>query len=628
MGSGMMNLETSDCLQLDSQNIRLIRLILNYCCKFCHIDLIDNQKSSLSSSNLFGKKSAQKRSDSQEKNSQRDEVSEKNKKRSLWTHIIRLFYFYITFKMIINLWFQHDYDYYQHIFSRHIHSAQSYQFDSFTVDLVRQIKVSRTNLKSIGAPHMHLNHVLECAYIYIIVTLYLSYLQPQFYFHYVRPLDFSLLRYFLDPHQEQKKINRVIEEEVNNFIISGTNYIKVATVFRNLGTNKAYHLHSGWVCSSCSTGFLGNQKDLIRELKQMMLNGILQPPNRLPQWISGCAKKVSFFFIFFTIFAIIFAFIVSFVFPLTFFSLETDLLDILFLIECWIYLLIGICSSALYLSIMGISCLDQIHIVKQLLKQIKDCILTNEYECGRLQDIKQRNILASTNKTSDDFSTIIINHLKHKSNQSKHGSIFGDLTIRRGSKFTKNQTKSQYLQMNSNLLRVFMHYKIFVVQLKPILRTSGFLVSSTIIPMILAPTLGRIYIFYLHHAAKMTLVLSSIVFVAFCDIYLASLCYFHSCCKELYRNLFSFLAHTVKIPSLTSEDQIYDRHLIWLLRKELNNSSNWNSRFATAAFGIDVKYSNLMRLHFWIGLLLLSIITYEADRERESLSLLDSLKLF
>lgn len=55
-----------------------------------------------------------------------------------------------------------------------------------------------------------------------------------------------------------------------------------------------------------------------------------------------------------------------------------------------------------------------------------------------------------------------------------------------------------------------------------------------------------------------------------------------------------------------AQQTIFDDHLIWVIRKELNHPDLLEGQFATVGLGIKFTYGNLIKIHFWLGLIIMS----------------------
>lgn len=52
--------------------------------------------------------------------------------------------------------------------------------------------------------------------------------------------------------------------------------------------------------------------------------------------------------------------------------------------------------------------------------------------------------------------------------------------------------------------------------------------------------------------------------------------------------------------------QIYGEHIVWQLRPGRGCAEPTKHKFATRTLCLDITYSNLMRLHFWVEIVLIS----------------------
>jgi hypothetical protein len=172
-------------------------------------------------------------------------------------------------------------------------------------------------------------------------------------------------------------------------------------------------------------------------------------------------------------------------------------------------------------------------------------------------------------------------------------------------------------KMNHDLLLLVMHYRLFKVRLMALTRRSGFLVLCTIFMAFLLPIVGRIHLPYFMDSSVRTIINAiCLITLSTADISLVPVCYLHRRCLDVYNALNSVLAHATDVARSPEGIDIYDRHLISTLRKELSHHEGIAAMFATKFAGISVTYPNLVRIHLYFSFLMLSLI-YDESSEQE-----------
>lgn len=594
---------------------RFARKIMRYLCTLSFLDL---HKVNSLNKNKF-------------ENEQQDDCDFEEPKpqpQPLWAHLVRIFYVYVAIKATYNLYLQHDYDYNRELLARYLSEHRSLNLgDSKAADLLYQVKESRARLKSVGAPYMGVSFILELAYIYMLAAVNLCYLVTQIGFHY-KPIDLSLFRYLMDPKREQFHLNRLIRGEVDKFVQSRKIFFENTRLsLLRMKQNKAsYMIQAGLIDVNSEKDNI----DLTLKLYQLMADGDLQPITRRLRWMKYSAIMVCLLSIHVMALAGLFVFGVAIVLPASgffrTFRPELDPLDVLFALELYSFCAIGIQAIAAYLTLMGVGCTDQIKLVSHNTKNIFQCIEENDrlfYCC-----LSRQNFNTQAHRTSLGMS----NRISTKGNSKCQTSLrikplHENIAPRRLSEIYNNgrYQHEASVRMNVNLMRCLMQYKIFVVQLRLSQGSSSFAITITLILMTLVPVAGRYYASYMPISYRFLIAGSSLFFICICDVYFTCLCHLNSECLRLCRALSSLLAHTVQVSNMSStlsgqslvgvnkKKSSYDSHLVCLLRKELSHPERIADQFAPKALGFRITYTTYVRIHFWLGLLILSIVNVDSS---------------
>lgn len=190
--------------------------------------------------------------------------------------------------------------------------------------------------------------------------------------------------------------------------------------------------------------------------------------------------------------------------------------------------------------------------------------------------------------------------------------------------------EAHHTQMNSEFLKVFMQNKVFITQIKPLARSFGAF-AGAFLALLFAITIDiRMHSSYVDHATKVYFLAINVILVLAADVCLVPLSYMNARCQELYKSQSSLLAHIVEISdhrnmqwlryrkstqavaassaAQNEPAQIFDPHTMLLLRKELNHPQQLVNQFAIRALFIRLTHSNLLRMHFYVGIIGMSMI--------------------
>lgn len=100
------------------------------------------------------------------------------------------------------------------------------------------------------------------------------------------------------------------------------------------------------------------------------------------------------------------------------------------------------------------------------------------------------------------------------------------------------------------------------------------------------------------------------IMVIFADLVFLPICWMESRSQSPIKSLWNLMATLVVIVDQVNYGRLVDEHSIWLLRKELSHPERMRSQFTISVLGIEFTYTELLKLHFWLGLLVL-LFAYE-----------------
>lgn len=491
-------------------------------------------------------------------------------------------------------------------------------------------------LIQIGASNIHLTFITECLYLICLTISLSSYLMPILCYSYLVRFASYFARNLIDFEEESEHCNRLVQKQVEKFLASSRNHTSVLYAFTNKSPaltlarsnvnlqrrkqNYTSQLASGdrkpserrrninvfladksqsaiapsWVASDELAEDLNHF--LYGQLLYWYSNGSLRPLNRLPKWIDGWSRSYLSFIISCAVYAVLFNSVVFGIIVMEYdgqaHGMRAPQMLILLALGC-VLVAINV-STTVYGSVFVFTCLDQTKLIGHLEVFARRCQLHNEKSCHHLigPELGSRVELRSgADEGSSAFKLRQVNR-----------SL--DELIRR--------------QVNANLLHVLMHFKIFVAQLKGLRASSALTLGTGTVILFTYPIIGRLHMPYFESqndlSFRLSLISLSLTIVPPATFCMLAMCNVHSRCLSLYKTLASFLAHTIDVEHrrqqhlLLNSADIYDEHLIGLLRKELSHPDSLRDDFAIKALGIRYTYANVLKVYFWFGFIVISMI--------------------
>ena len=400
-------------------------------------------------------------------------------------------------------------------------------------------------LKTIGAPFMHLNFGVELAYIYMFYVYFITLLLPQIYTRLGGKFNFTSLRLIVDYEQGQEKYASLIRNELDRLKLSARNFVD--------------RKQAGIVCSNLKPQKLIPRQAETEILLEFMLEaGIFEPINRNSDRREIMAK------IYCRVFCSLFVAATSTVIGIIILLCKSELtnfqtgsVDMVNFTENTIMIVVGIFCATFWLTLLAIGSLDILYLLNGLLARIGHC---------------------------------------HR---------LSEATLSVGRPGRKAHLPDLVTEMNANLLAVLVHFRMFTHEVRAFKESSKILAFGTLQLTFLVPVLVRAHALYLDKSLIAPVLSFSLLFLALGDLCLVPICHKHSRFFDLYKSLASLLARTIEFDRATA-GEIYDPHTIWLLRKELSRPEDLMDLLSTRVLGFLFNYQNLLRAHFWAGVLVLS----------------------
>lgn len=544
-----------------------------------------------------------------------------------WPILIRIIYIASTIRMTINIYYQYVYDLrllrYQRVKLNNEPSIKAGDDPNLASEknLLRQVEAARATLKLIGAPFLNAHFIGQIYSIFDVLMGLTSYMQTYIFLLYFKPFDFSFVRAILNFQKELKYTNLLIRKEVNKFIKSSQNFAEISLgdrviMFAGL-SYRTEEKASEWPESLVDYTFT------IRQLERMTLSGTLMPCNKSPDWIVKLAYLNCLFSISFPSYCLLAQLTMYILFvTVSEYGIEHDLMDMVAFVEHIAVTVVMIVAGTFYAYVVSASCIDQIYLVINLRKSIEKSVCANKRRfesCLELIESGDGHQLAESSPRQAD-SDLGLDNVAYDAVQLglNHWPQIDQLQFgrRKLMPFTKKmQIDLYFTQMNAELLRILMQYKIFVTQLRPSLGGMELPLVFALFMILFVPLVGRIHVPYINQDVKVYIGgLALFCALAANILVLIPISYLHARCLEIYKPLSSLMAHSIEVVQHQGIRRIYDRHSIWMLRKELNHPERFAAQFTTNFFGLRVTYSTMLRINFWSGILTLSIFVETASQ--------------
>lgn len=586
-------------------------------------------------------------------------------KEPWWSDLLLGFHLYFFIKLAVVIYYHFVLDYYKYKLDRFdqlIDYYKRYDSDavrsdyasSFRRQLISDYESALSTLARFGAPYVQFHHLTEHILMYGLIAINATYMYPQAYYKLRRRFDYSIVGIVIAPGGLQEMIDPSIRDRVNDFIMSSRAFSEQSVIERDderiLSKWRQSHLRRrqtgdepeedcdklvehGSVKQAESNTTVRNHTYLVSQVKAMALSGQLQPFNRRGDWLSTIATIYGAASIFMLIFfAICFT---KYIMAPPFVAVEVRYgpMDIVFLTEILIYDSTGFVAGVFYLTMVTVTCLDQVHLVSKLNQSIDEHMLAcshrlKPYLVGDAYRVFVNPCSDSGQSRCDLRKTSLVRKphggrfpLRHRIANSPTDTAARPLAswsmpVPDGRHLVRRSFDPIDNSLNVSLLHTLLHHKIFVKQLSRSFDPIPVVTTIVLLEIFLMPAITRLFIAYLDHRKKQASLLICVLMLVSCDMVLVAVCWMHARCRGVYRHLHSLLAHTISINhgmQLRTGRRVFDEHLVWLMRKELSDPDRFLDQFATQfLFGNSMlTYASLLRYHFWWGILSLSIMVID-----------------
>lgn len=582
-----------------------------------------------------------------------------------WPQIVYCFQWYFTVRLIVAVYYHCVFDYHKYkldhfdlvaerLGDRYSLPSQAEHMAIFRDQLVANYESARNATRFIGAPFLNRNYIMKNIFIHLTITCNIAYVLPHFFNKFRNPLDINIIHTILAPHRLQESIDCLIHDEVNNFILSSRTYynLLICKLKTNVSVDDAHlilqthvkydsdrledDLPSKRITSSGQQPIrlfeaIKNHKFSVRNVKSMAHDGLFQPFNRRKEWIRLLAGMYGALSIFSFAFGVSTLIVIQLILPFTVLDVpvEQRMMDWVFHVEIFIFISTSIISGAFYSVGVVIICLDQAHEISELNRLIENCISHNAHKLERFIEKNRFQIgiekFVRANAAISNRSFVEDSRSSNPSNTIGIASIAttGDTLFERpyeaciprapDSAITNLHSPDSFDgSLNLFLMHTLLQYRIFVKQLRSPLESIQIYCTLALLTTSILPLVTRLFIAYLNRSRKIESIFVCVLILVLFDLGLLLVCQLHTRSPDIHKNLHSLLAHIIDMNHYVGRQivrEVYDGHLIWMLRRELLFPERLKYQFATHLFGtqFNMTYAVFLKYHFWWGALMISI---------------------
>ena len=508
----------------------------------------------------------------------------KAKPMSRTSKFIEILCIFIYFKQFILLMFHRDYNRKWYAYTYYGNKTMTIGEDKELLQIKQDYLEARSLLKQWGAPLINLNFAYEfsASFWYSNQTFGHFYLIYDVYFGHM--LDYGIMRMILNVRDQYRFNFEMIREEVNFFIRSCCIHAKEKWAKYGLVVeirdDQLITSEFNEIIESINRELIREHLGAIKSIKSLALRGCLQPLNMTRKAV----ERYALFYVPMLFVSIIMNFIlalyligiVPYFSPVSQAELETDPLDLVVLLEMVIIHVVSCTIFSLAMAFALASWLMSASYVRKL----RNLIISSKQ---RLSLYKRAILL---NQSDDEFEN------------------FGMI-----------QTEA--------VGSTFIEYRIFLRQLGSLKRLTK-LATFVLFWIGAVPPVNA---YFLSKYDKIDCLRRNAIFsfmsTILVDTLLVPMCHMNVRCLQLNKELSGLLALLVDLDAMVNERKLLrvrrsmanfkreylfrDSHTTWIMR----NSIDWSypyEQFTVKFFGMALTYGNLLRIHFWIGALVLPTI--------------------
>lgn len=612
-------------------------------------------------------------------------ISKKMKSRR-GSILVRCLYYLFTLHVCVNLHYQYKYDFAKMLLIRSESSDRRQdQYgcmltgneSKYELELTSRMLQAKQMLYIVGAPYSHMSMTIEFLYICIILFAFIIFYFSYIVHHYVTPINLHTIREHLDFAGERKLFEQFIMDAVEKFKESNRLFARMQSQchcnksafhlkmvellnsnaeqlpterqklnletesyqLARFGDSNQDKMSASLTQRSVGAKLFASELKVEQMLTKMLSIGALTPFTKSENWFDLRSKLALIFQILTAIYLLtFFLLIIRISTPQTDPNRRLGPMDYLIQVSASGLITIIFFATCLHSTYSFIACLDQIVLINKLQELIKHCIRVNHDEFFATYHTMAGNESGSI--SSNDARTSLTlgdTDSMHSLTRIPAGKIIKSVTTKcwqapmpASSMSSRNSIDYGYVikadKMNTNLLFVLMHYKIFLAQARPVIESLNPVIIMASSILLLIPITIKVHMPYLNLFQVKDIrlfaagVSSTVVMPAV--LVILPLCYLHNRCQKLYVNMSSLIAHLIEVENHTYGKNLYDHHTVLMLSKELRHPERFVEQFKARFVGLSGTYTTLVKILFWWGLIVISIMV---DSQSGGRSLFESI---
>lgn len=550
------------------------KLLLHFLVKFSTISLIDQiNKASYDEPNV-------------------DKFATNIIKKPTWSKIVPFISVFCSLKLVYSTYWHYVYDFQVTQLAKYKLKHENnddnttenwLNYNQTVTGLEDNLQASRNWLEFIGAPYLNAPYYfVEPCYVILLGLVYCTYFQPNLYFLFHK-FNTSIITPILDRYYDVHVFNKEIRTQINILIESSRSFVEACLKQEHESlTKKPTDQIQFQVLESAADlrKVVLDHELTIRMLERMALDGSFGALNNR-DWYD----KLDMLFFNATFSNIIYSFVfdisLAWILPtVAGIKVRTDLMSLITIVELVALVEVTVIPTTFFIAIYVLGTYNLNRFIAKVNEITRECTQENDKRFY---------------KTLDRMSTLV--YRNHYSDRSQVQTY-------------RWHVDTCYIQMNSNLLKCIIYYRVVVAKHLSFQKTFSLAVTSGAGIILTLPLILRVHMPYAPPSTHLNISILSFYFSVVCALFVNCLCipicHIHCRGRDLTKLLENLLAHTVDHTSYKNMGQIYSRHSIMVLLKELSNTERTSNMFATKVFGVTFTYSSLLKLYFWWGVINLS----------------------
>lgn len=457
------------------------------------------------------------------------------------------------------------------------------------LELEREIAANEKSLAFFGHPFKNMAFFIECAQVAISAGLIAFYVANSLYSKYIAPLNISLMRVLADEKRELRILEKLIRQERKRAIHMAyyTRFYKQIELHEN-HDNFDEFLEDEMMGNKETTSVfsLYQYKAFILLLKKIIQNDSFIPIYRRPQWLAKLRR-------------LLIQGSLGLLLALSGFYQSTMFI--------WYKSRLGRIEPATWAAILCHVELASLLVVLAILVHVASCMML----CVFIDLSYAATKLRETMDHCIDENNNLIRELRNKQESYLETLPTSKRlqTVRIGHNIERQRAKNSKFeieQINENLLRVIVDYRLFIRHILPMRKFFSHNVTITACTFIAMP------LFFIFHAPYWNrtdcIMLISLFWVAILwhDLQLVPVCYNNARVNLILNGLFKIMAHIAKSDQgddINNNSLTYNPFIVSMIRRETSESKIFIDKLSIKLFNTPLGYRHLLTMHFWAALL-------------------------